>query len=30
MKKKARCIELRINDGKVILSLYLYDKEITL
>lgn len=30
MKKKARCIEVRTRDGKVILSLYIYDKEITL
>ncbi|MFH1648468.1 MAG: hypothetical protein ABIA11_01890 [Patescibacteria group bacterium] len=28
MEKKARCIEVRTNDGKVILSFYLYDKEI--
>lgn len=28
MKKKARCIEVRTSDGKVILSLHLYDKEI--
>jgi len=28
MKDKVRCIELRTNEGKVILSLYLYDKEI--
>lgn len=28
MKNKVRCIELRTNDGKVILSLYLYEKEI--
>jgi len=30
MKKKARCIEVRTRDGKVILSFYIYDKEITL
>ncbi|MCK4431491.1 MAG: hypothetical protein KAW19_09330 [Candidatus Aminicenantes bacterium] len=29
MKNKVRCIELRTNEGKVILSLYIYDKEIT-
>jgi len=28
MKNKVKCIELRTSDGKVILSLYLYDKEI--
>lgn len=28
MKNKVRCIELRTNEGKVILSLYLYEKEI--
>ena len=28
MKNKVKCIELRTNEGKVILSLYLYDKEI--
>lgn len=28
MRNKVRCIELRTNEGKVILSLYLYDKEI--
>lgn len=30
MEKKVRCIELRTSDGKVILNLYLYDKEMTL
>ena len=30
MKKKVRCIEVRTRDGKVILSFYIYDKEITL
>ena len=28
MKNKVKCIELRTNEGKVILSLYLYEKEI--
>ena len=28
--KKARCIELRTAEGKVILVLYLYDKEVAL
>jgi uncharacterized protein (DUF2267 family) len=30
MKNKAKCIELRTPDGKVILVLYLYEKEIAL
>ena len=30
MKNKVKCIELRTNEGKVILSLYLYEKEIPL
>ncbi|MFZ6016356.1 MAG: hypothetical protein ACOYU0_01835 [Nitrospirota bacterium] len=30
MEKKVRCIELRTSDGKVIFSLYLYDKEMVL
>ncbi len=30
MKNKARCIELRTSEGKVILSLYLCDKEVSL
>ena len=28
MKNKVKCIELRTNEGKVILSIYLYEKEI--
>jgi len=28
MKNKVKCIELRTNEGKAILSLYLYEKEI--
>ena len=30
MKAKAKCVDLRTVDGKVILVLYLYDKEIDL
>jgi hypothetical protein len=30
MEKKVKCIEVRANDGKVILSLYLSEKEIPL
>ena len=30
MKTKAKCVDLRTVDGKVILVLYLYDKEIDL
>lgn len=30
MEKKVRCIDVRTSDGKVIFSLYLYDKEMTL
>jgi hypothetical protein len=30
MKNKAKCIELRTPDGKVILVLYLYEKEVVL
>lgn len=30
MEKKVRCIELRTSDGKVIFSLYFYDKEMVL
>jgi formate dehydrogenase maturation protein FdhE len=30
MEKKARCIEVRTSEGKVILSLYLFDKEMVL
>jgi hypothetical protein len=30
MEKKIKCIEVRTNDGKVILSLYLFEKEIPL
>jgi hypothetical protein len=30
MEKKIKCIEIRTNDGKVILSLYLSEKEIPL
>ena len=29
MKNKVKCVELRTIDGKVILVLYLYEKEIT-
>ena len=30
MKSKAKCLELRTPDGKVILVLYLYEKEVDL
>lgn len=30
MKSKAKCLELRSPDGKVILVLYLYEKEVVL
>ena len=30
MNNKTRCIELRTSEGKVILSFYLYDKEVDL
>jgi hypothetical protein len=30
MKSKAKCLELRTQDGKVILVLYLYEKEVDL
>ncbi len=30
MKSKAKCLELRTPDGKVILVLYLYEKEVVL
>ena len=28
MKKESKCFEVRTNDGKVILSLYVYDSEV--
>ena len=30
MKNKTRCLEIRTSEGKVILSFYLYDKEVDL
>jgi len=30
MKNKTRCLEIRTSEGKVILSFYLYDKEVEL